>query len=167
MSIVCTRTIAAALGAVGLISTAAASLAQQSNDPKAPDAQRGDAARDGKKTVDEFAEAAKHLEGPAANPECVVNVRFPNVFRVGPRNSLVDTFWVQSTNSGSTFSAPVKVTTATSNWCTVVSGVGPNFGDYISGFATGNHVFACWSDGRNGVPDTFSAVILGAGKSHH
>jgi len=71
MSIVCTRTIAAALGAVGLISTAAASLAQQSNDPKAPDAQRGDAARDGKKTVDEFAEAAKHLEGPAANPECV------------------------------------------------------------------------------------------------
>ena len=103
----------------------------------------------------------------AANPECVVNVRFPNVFRVGPRNSLVDTFWVQSTNSGSTFSAPVKVTTATSNWCTVVSGVGPNFGDYISGFATGNHVFACWSDGRNGVPDTFSAVILGAGKSHH
>ena len=100
----------------------------------------------------------------AANPECVVNIRYPNIFRVGPRNSLVDTFWVQSTNGGSSFSAPVKVTTATSNWCTVVSGIGPNFGDYISSFATGNHVFACWSDGRNGVPDTFSAVILGSGK---
>src|SRR6195952_3150272 len=69
MGIVCTRTIAAALGAIGLIVTAGASLAQ-SKDPQATDAQRGDA-RDGKKTVDEFAEAAKHLEGPAANPECV------------------------------------------------------------------------------------------------
>src|ERR1043166_8929588 len=71
MGIVCTRTIAAALGAVGLIVTAGASLAQQGNDPKATDGQRGDTARDGKKTVDEFAEAAKHVEGPAANPECV------------------------------------------------------------------------------------------------
>jgi hypothetical protein len=100
----------------------------------------------------------------ADNPECVVNVAFPNVFRVGPRNSLVDTFWVRSTNGDNTFSPPVKITTATSNWCTTVSGIGPNFGDYISSFATADRVFACWSDGRNGVPDTFSAVILGSRK---
>jgi hypothetical protein len=41
-----------------------------------------------------------------------------------------------------------------------VSGIGPNFGDYISSFATSGRVFACWSDGRNGVPDTFCAAIL-------
>jgi hypothetical protein len=97
-----------------------------------------------------------------ANPDCNVQIGF-NLFRVGARNSLVNTFWVQSTNGGNAFSAPVRVTTATSNWCTTVSGIGPNFGDYISSFAAGNRVFACWSDGRNGVPDTFSAVILTAG----
>src|SRR5262249_53194991 len=68
------------------------------------------------------------------NPECIVNIFYPNGFRIGPRNSLVDTFWVQSRDGGNTFSAPVKVTTATSNWCTTVSGIGPNFGDYISSF---------------------------------
>jgi hypothetical protein len=101
----------------------------------------------------------------AANPECVMDVSFTIEFRVGARNSLVDTFWVQSTNGGSTFAAPVKVTTATSNWCTVASDVVPNFGDYISSFATGNHVYPSWADGRNGIPDTFDAVILGGGHS--
>jgi hypothetical protein len=100
----------------------------------------------------------------SSNPECVVDVEFTNIFRVGPANSLVDTFWVQSTNGGSTFAAPVKVTTATSNWCTTASDIFPNFGDYISSFATGNHVFPVWADGRNGVPDTFDAVILGSGR---
>ncbi len=99
-----------------------------------------------------------------SNPECVVDIEFTNIFRVGPANSLVDTFWVQSANGGSTFAAPVKVTTATSNWCTTASDVVPNFGDYISSFATGNHVFPVWADGRNGVPDTFDAAILGSGK---
>jgi hypothetical protein len=96
----------------------------------------------------------------AGNPDCVVNIAFPNGFRVGPRNSLVDTFWVHSENRDASFTAPVKITTATSNWCTTVSGIGPNFGDYISSFATAGRVFACWSDGRNGVPDTFCAAIL-------
>lgn len=87
--------------------------------------------------------------------------------RVGPANSLVDTYWVQSTNFGASFSAPTKVSSATSNWCTAVADSFPNFGDYISAFATGNHVYAAWGDGRNGIPDTFDAVILGAGKSSH
>ena len=49
--------------------------AAQSGDPKAGDQQRaqqaGDSAKDAAKKIDEFAEAAKMLGGPAANPECV------------------------------------------------------------------------------------------------
>ncbi len=59
----------------------------------------------------------------------------------------------------------LKVTTATSNWCTVASNVRPNFGDYIGTAPGGNHIFATWADGRNGVPDTFYSTLQGAGKS--
>ena len=85
--------------------------------------------------------------------------------RRGRNSSLVDTFWAQSTNGGATFGTPVKVSTATSNWCTAVSNIRPNFGDYIGSAAGGDRVFPVWADGRNGVPDTFFANILGAGKS--
>ncbi len=84
--------------------------------------------------------------------------------RIGPAVSLVDTFWAQSTNGGTSFASPIKVSTATSNWCTTVSNITPNFGDYIGSFSGGNHVFPAWADGRNGVPDVFEAPILGAGK---
>src|SRR5262245_55340733 len=46
----------------------------QSGDPKAgPPRQQSDteSKRDGQRKLDEFAEAAKVLGGPAANPECV------------------------------------------------------------------------------------------------
>jgi hypothetical protein len=45
----------------------------QGTDPKAPDpkAQSGDPKADEKRKIDEFAEAARVLGGPAANPECV------------------------------------------------------------------------------------------------
>jgi hypothetical protein len=64
------RVVAAALAAAILISASDETLAQ-SADPKAGTQrqQAGDA--DGQKKVDEFAEAAKLLGGPAANPECV------------------------------------------------------------------------------------------------
>jgi len=98
----------------------------------------------------------------AFTSECVVNVEFTNVFRVGPANSLVNTFSVQSTDGGSTFAAPVLVSNATSNWCTTATDFFPNFGDYISSFATGNQVFPVWADGRNGIPDTFFAPVFQA-----
>ncbi len=85
--------------------------------------------------------------------------------RKGPAVSLVNTFWVQSLDGGSTFTNPLKMTSATSNWCMAVSNVRPNFGDYIGSTFGGNHVLATWGDGRNGVPDTFYATCLGAGKS--
>jgi hypothetical protein len=47
----------------------------QSGDGKAQDkpanAQAADAAKDGQRKVDEFAEAAQAINGPAGNPECV------------------------------------------------------------------------------------------------
>ncbi len=95
------------------------------------------------------------------NPECVENLDFTNFFRVGPANSLVDTFRVQSVTGGKTFSAPVKVTTATSNWCTTATDVVPNFGDYIGGASGANSALPIWADGRNGIPDTFFAPVKG------
>ena len=91
------------------------------------------------------------------NPECVVSLGAPD-FRVGPANSLVDTFLVQS-DGGKTFSAPVRVTTVTSNWCTTVTDIFPNFGDYIGGTSGATRALPVWADGRNGIPDTFFDTI--------
>jgi hypothetical protein len=98
------------------------------------------------------------------NPECVEDISFTNVYRVGPANSLVDTFAANSRDGGQTFGAPVKVTTVTSNWCTTVTDIVPNFGDYIGGTSGANRVMPIWADGRNGIPDTFFAPFLGPGK---
>jgi hypothetical protein len=99
-----------------------------------------------------------------SNPFCTVSVG-GGLRRRGTANSLVDTFWAQSLDGGATFPTLLKVTTATSNWCTVASNVRPNFGDYIGTAPGGNHIFATWADGRNGVPDTFYSTLQGAGKS--
>jgi hypothetical protein len=80
---------------------------------------------------------------------------------------LVDTYWAQSTDGGATFTAPVRISTASSNWETTASDLVPNFGDYITAVSGGNKVFATWADGRNGAPDAFFAPINGAGKSSH
>jgi hypothetical protein len=91
--------------------------------------------------------------------EC--NVRLSSTLRrVGTVSSLVDTFWTRSRDGGATWSTPVKMTTATSNWCTAVSNVTPNFGDYIGSTTFGNHILATWGDGRFGIPDTFFAAGL-------
>ena len=104
----------------------------------------------------------------SANPVCSVRVATlasgKALRRVGSANSLVNTFWVQSTD-GTNFGAPLQLSTATTNWCTTVSNVTPNFGDYIGSTSGGNRVIAVWGDGRNGIPDTFYATGLGAGKS--
>ena len=68
------RIAAAALGAAFLLS-ATTSVVAQSGDPKAgPPRTAGsdaDAKKDGQRKLDEFAEAAKLLGGPASHPECV------------------------------------------------------------------------------------------------
>ncbi len=73
MRFVCLRGIAVAVGAVFLLAAAEGASAQ-SVDPKAAEQLRQQGAnsgKDGQKKIDEFAEAAKVLGGPAANPECV------------------------------------------------------------------------------------------------
>jgi len=70
MRIPSTRIVAAALSVAVLIFAAGVSLAQ-SADPKAGNQRQQSGEGDGQKKLDEFAEAAKLLGGPAANPECV------------------------------------------------------------------------------------------------
>ncbi len=109
----------------------------------------------------------EHEQQVTPNPtdiECNVSIG-GGLRRKGTLSSLVDTFWVRSLDGGQTWEAPIRVTTATTNWCTVVSNVRPNMGDYIGSTSGGNRVLATWADGRNGVPDTFFAAGLGAGKS--
>jgi len=72
-------------------------------------------------------------------------------------SSLVDTYWSRSLDGGKSFESPIKLSTATTNWCTTASNIIPNFGDYIGATSGGNRVLAVWADGRNGVPDTFYA----------
>jgi hypothetical protein len=85
--------------------------------------------------------------------------------RRGLNSSLVDTWWTESIDGGATWRAPYKVSTATSNWCTTISNITPNFGDYIGSAGGANRFIPVWADGRNGVPDVFTANGLGAGKS--
>lgn len=63
------------LAACLLAGSAAAGLAQGSGDAKPADqkqgAPAGDPAKEEKRKIDEFVEAAQLLGGPAANPECV------------------------------------------------------------------------------------------------
>jgi hypothetical protein len=72
MSFACKCLIAAAFGAA-LLTVAVEPTFAQSADPKAAEQQKsGDGSKEGqKKAIDEFAEAAQMLGGPAANPECV------------------------------------------------------------------------------------------------
>lgn len=90
---------------------------------------------------------------------CTINVG-GTVRRRGLAHSLVDAYWVQSTDHGATFGAPLKVSTATTDWCTTASNIRPNFGDYIGGVSGGNRFLSLWTDGRNGVPDSFFGHVL-------
>lgn len=108
-----------------------------------------------------------------ADIECSVRVisasgSNPGRFRRSLRSSLVDTFFTQSLDGGTTFRPPVKVSSVTSNWCKAASNIRPNFGDYIASVSVGLTTFAVWADDRNtvlvnnvprNVPDTFFASI--------
>ena len=70
MSAASLRIAAAAAGVVLLFLSANQTLAQ-SADPKAGPPRQPAADNDAQKKIDEFAEAARVLGGPAANPECL------------------------------------------------------------------------------------------------
>jgi len=102
---------------------------------------------------------------------CTVRVsRTPLIFRTGQAHSFADTFWVQSFDGGSTFSAPTRVTSVTSDWCATFSNVTPNFGDYVGSVSVDRRVLSTWADSRNVLPnltpnhiaDTFYATGFGS-----
>lgn len=103
-----------------------------------------------------------------ADIECSVAIG-GGLFRKGPLSSLVDTYWVQSHDGGVTFSAPLRVSTQTGNWCkadyTFEGGLFSNFGDYIGVTSSGNRTYTAWPDGRNNVSDVFFATIKGTAKN--
>lgn len=74
--------------------------------------------------------------------------------------SLVDVFWVRSTDGGETFGDPVRLTEVTSDWAATDSGLTPNFGDYNDAASVGVSLLVTWADGRNGVPDVFFTRAL-------
>jgi len=74
-----------------------------------------------------------------ADEECNISIG-GGARRRGPNSSLVDTFWSRSLDGGMTFQAPIRMSTATSNWCTTVSNIRPNFGDYIGAASGGKRV---------------------------
>ena len=75
MSLFPLRNLAALVGAAFLVLSLSPVLAQTPPEPKKDDQQKppqqGDQPKDGQKKIDEFAEAAHALQGPAGNPECV------------------------------------------------------------------------------------------------
>jgi hypothetical protein len=74
MSLCHSRKLVAFVGAALLMCFLSPALAQTNPDQKGPDQPKppqGDPAKEGQKKIDEFAEAARVLQGPAANPECV------------------------------------------------------------------------------------------------
>jgi len=88
--------------------------------------------------------------------------------RIGSAHSFVDTKIVRSDDGGGSFGTPVRVSSATSDWCAGTVNIRPNFGDYIGAVTVGGTTFAVWADSRktisiNGVPrnvvDVFFASV--------
>jgi len=104
---------------------------------------------------------------PENDDECVVPLGGGGgpPFRIEPVSSLVDLFYAQSTDGGSTFHSPLRVSDATTNWCTTATNIVPNFGDYNTAVSGGNRLYATWADGRNGIPDVFFSKIQTIGKA--
>jgi hypothetical protein len=85
--------------------------------------------------------------------------------RRGLARSLVDLWWVRSTDGGATLGRPVRVTSETSDWCaTTFEPIGflfPNYGDYLGLYPGPDRTFVLWTDGRTGVPEAFFTTLGG------
>lgn len=101
---------------------------------------------------------------------CSVTVQ-PGSNRTGPASSLVDTFWVQSRDGGSTFGPPVRVSGETSNWCTAPNNFATstlsNFGAYIGSVSLAGSTLVVWPDDRNGPSDVFYGGVSGQTSGPH
>ncbi len=79
----------------------------------------------------------------------------------GGGTSLVDVYWVRSTDGGESFGAPVRLSGATSDWGAAQSNLAPAFGDYNDALSLGEMLYATWGDGRSGIPEVYFATALG------
>jgi len=82
--------------------------------------------------------------------ECSINIG-GGLTRRSIRSSIVDTFIARSTDHGATFQTPVKLSSASSNWCKGTTNIRPNFGDYIGAATVGAKTSAVWADDRNTI----------------
>jgi hypothetical protein len=91
--------------------------------------------------------------------------------RIGPAVSLIDAFLLQSRDGGATFGPPLRISSETTNWCTVNYLFGSvllsNLGDYFDLTSTGNRTFIVWPDGRNGFADVYFAAVEGKANGDH
>jgi hypothetical protein len=112
-------------------------------------------------------------EAPASDgSRCTIRVggtTFSPIYRTGSAHSFVQTFWVQSLDGGRTFTSPVALSSATSDWCATFSNVTPNYGDYIGSLSIAGKVLATWADGRNEIaglnPSHIADTFFGSASS--
>jgi len=92
--------------------------------------------------------------------ECSVSIG-GGAFRRGTTSSVADVYVATSRDGAYSFEAPVKVTSAPTNWCRALSNIRPNFGDYIGAWQYGAHVVPVWADARvsGTAVDTFVADV--------
>ncbi len=97
--------------------------------------------------------------------ECSVRIGGPlddPTLRQSTLTTFSDVYWAQSTDGGTTWETPVRVTEASTNWCaaTPINSIIPNFGDYNTSLSHGNNVFVAWADGRNaGIVDRVATAF--------
>jgi hypothetical protein len=81
------------------------------------------------------------------------------LFKKSDSRSLVDLWSARSADGGASFGEPVRVTSATSDWCDVqfdsAGFLFANFGDYLGIVGGRDRTSLVWTDGRNGVPDAY------------
>ncbi len=141
------RVLRAAFCVVALSFAAPAAFAQSGNlQPPEQQKPAGDSAKEGQKSIDEIAEAARVLTGPAGNPECVwlgrrvVNLLWRDDLDTAFRHlDLYDRFGCPSSHIQATFR------------CVVRQGhIDPKAQDSLNG-----RVHACWLDpGLSPTPAT-------------
>jgi len=100
-------------------------------------------------------EATERPAAHASDTACVALLP-TGLFRAGRNSSLVDLYWVQSTDGGAHFGWPVRVTSETYDMGGFLEA---NFGNYLGIFPGRDRTFAVWTDGRSGVPDAFFSEI--------
>jgi len=118
---------------------------------------------DGTVDVVYFESREKQLTADPRDVECGTPLGSNNIRR-SPNRSFVDLWWVRSAPGGDPrFGPRVRVTSQTSDWCAsqfdIAGFLFPNYGDYMGIFPLRDRVFLVWTDGRNGVPDTFFTTL--------